>query len=494
MISVLAYIFVGALAFSEQHVEGLRVGTVRPFTGKPAVNFRHTDVDHDGLPDLVLPGAVYFQREGRFPPANRTAMPAFASMPDIDLWAGRLYCRLPGRLAVYAWRETGWETVITQAFEWPEMDGPPGTNPDAGRLTRFLCDAEGDGVPEILAPAPDGLRLYRRKNDEYVRALTWDVLPELTLAATRDATLWPPGERRISLPVRQMWCRIISHEGEVSVLSENETGANRKVYVRRRYPWTEDGALRGTAPAPQVSRGNPVPAHMQACRLNNDGLLDYAGVKWGVSEASTYPALVHETWASVDGGATFAVRRMPSLQGFRPHCAFVDFDGDGDMDIVNESCTLQTAGPREMLSELLSRAAVDHEIRVYTQTGGAFSQKAGVRVRRTIRLRRPPLRSGPVFERYVNAELVSIVGDYNGDGYRDLAVQTTPGRIAVYIASGYGYPDTPAATLTVPEGARFGAADVNADGRSDVVVHPPKSAGGAAANRTTVFFAGEAAP
>ncbi len=491
MIPVMGYIFLGALAFSGQDVEGLSVGTVRPFTGMAVTNFRHTDLDGDGAPDLVLPGRVHFQRDGGFPPESRVPMPPFARMPEVDLWDGMLYCRLPGRLTVYAWRDGGWAAVLDQAMEWPGLTGPPGPNPSAVRLARFLCDAEDDGAPEILEPAPEGLFLYRREDDAYVQAFAWDILPELTLAPAMSQTLWPPEERRISLPVRQMWCRILCHDGIVAVLTEQESEAKRVVHVRREYALTDSGTLRDTPPPAGVSRSRPLPDHLQVCRLNTDDTMDYAGGKWDVSEASAYPALIYETWASVDGGASFAVRRVPSFQGFRPHCSFVDFDGDGDMDIVTESAALLTVGMREMVSEVLARPAIDHEVCVYTQAQGAFSSAPAVRFRRTVKLKQPPSRGGPHFKQYHSADRVSIVGDFNADGYRDLAVQAEIDRIDIHLASGYGYNARPDTVLAVPEGTRFGVADVNADGRSDIVVHPRHTAG-PEAGMSTVYFAGEA--
>lgn len=494
MISLFAYMLVGALTFSEQALDGVRVGTVRPFAGAAVVNFRHTDIDDDGIPDLVLPGKVCLQRDARFPPEARVPMPAFGRMPEVDVWAGRLYCRLPGRLAVYAWRAGAWQAELDQPVEWPGGDAPPGPNPSAVRLTRFVCDVDGQAPPEIVAAGPDGVFVYQRDGGEYVQALNWRILPELQLTPARNATVWPPEARRISLPVRQMSCRVLWQPGRISILSREAAGPRRRVHMRKDYVFAGEAPLRSEAPAPKVFRSKALPEHMKPCRLNEDGLPDFAGAKWAVSDASAFPSLVYETWASLDGGTSFAVRRAPSLQGFRPHCSFVDFDGDGDMDIVTESASLLTAGAREMLSEMLARNAIGHEIRVYVQARGRFAEAPTVRFSRTLRLEQPPFRNGPVFQRYNRAELVSILGDYNGDGYRDLAVQTERGSVAIHLASGYTYHDTPDVTLDVPPNARFGVADVNADGRGDLVFHSEERGGGAETATQTVFFAGEAAP
>jgi hypothetical protein len=241
-----------------------------------------------------------------------------------------------------------------------------------------------------------------------------------------------------------------------------------------------------------MTETKPLPAHLHPCRLNDDDQIDYAGGLWKLSDSSAVPKAFYETWATLDGGATFHVRHAPSFQNARPRCMFVDFDGDGDLDMVTESAGLLEGGLREGLSRFLTRKALDHSVAVYPQAQGQFWKKPAFRATFRIRLEAPPIRNGPLFGRYQAGELFDLTGDFNGDGYRDALVQEGPGRLGVYLARGLDFPGRPDARPRIPASARFNVADVNGDGRSDIVLSWPSAAGQAAGTeRTRILFASE---
>jgi len=251
-------------------------------------------------------------------------------------------------------------------------------------------------------------------------------------------------------------------------------------YERRRYRWNGEAAA-----LVDVDSTQPGPAHVRPCRLNGDGVIDLAGGCWETSRTATLPLPVYETWASLDGGATFTVRRTTALPGFRPRCSFIDFDGDGLLDLVTEETGLFDGGVRETLARVLTLPGVRHEVAVCFQRAGGFEKRPGYRAAFDIDLGTPPVRHGEMFQRYQAGELVDVTGDFDGDGWRDVAVRDRVDNLSIHLTRPGARP-VQGAELALPTGARFHVADVNGDGRSDVVtqnregatkVYFPKGAG-----------------
>src|SRR5690606_23525107 len=119
------------------------------------------------------------------------------------------------------------------------------------------------------------------------------------------------------------------------------------VYRRDRYqlgreangPFAAADAITDTSPG--------LPPHVRPCHLNPDTIQDYAGSRWSLSQSAAIPVPIHESWASLDGGKTFQIERAISFPQFRPHAPFLDFDSDGDLDMIMESTTIFDDGVRE---------------------------------------------------------------------------------------------------------------------------------------------------
>jgi len=500
-----ASMLLGALTFVGQDVPGLRVGPVRSLTGQGATNFRQCDLDADGAADLLLPGAVVFQRNGSFPAQARQALPDFGESPLVDVWAGALYFRLRGRLAIFHWAGTEWRCDLDQALSWPPQEevfegvrATPTHGSAPARLQRFLYDLDGDNTPELVAVNAAGVYLYTRREGLYGGAAPLPVFPALRLSSEPAQALWPAQSRHILFPARQMACRFFLDGEVLRVLTREEGaeglaawGAQSVRYVCTAYPLR--GAAAWTVRQDAVARvcSEALPAHLQPCRLNGDGVIDYAGGQWEVSETSVLPVPIYATWATLDGGKTFYVQRAPSLQHARPHCSFVDFEGDGDLDMVAEATGLFDGGPRETLERFLTRSAVDHSIRIHVQGNGRFANTPSLTARLTIALAYPPCQQGPMFERYRAAELINVTGDFNGDGYRDLVVRDRADRLSIYLAAGFAYPSEREAVVSIPAPGHFGVADVNADGQSDLVVRWRVGESGEGAELCRVYYARE---
>jgi hypothetical protein len=474
MIPPVALCVLAGVTFLEQDIPGLSAGEINPLNGQVAANYLHVDVDGDGVVDLVLPAEVRLQRDGTFPEDARIAFPDGSTVLAFDVWNNEFYLRLAGRLKVVYWHEGEWKTKLAQQFRWAEPDqmgrassqeGQGG--PSGAQHERFLHDFDADDVPEIVLAAPDGLHLYRRTAAEFVEACCLDVLPPLSIVGLSDQALWPAAARRISLPVRAMNCGVYVTGLTVGVLTEEALPARQVRYRLTRYTVDPENNLLINSASARTEETAPMPNYVRPCRLNRDDRIDYAGGDWELSEASVFPAPIYETYATLDQGRASQTVRTRS---FRPHCSFVDFDGDGDLDMVTESTRLFEGGGRESVSRFLTGREVVHEFNIHLQNPkNGFSDTPDIVGRFTIRLDAAPCRNSDMFRRYLAGELCNITGDIDGDHYRDLVIQDGPQRLSVYLFKGTGFAGKPDLSVPLEKGTRFAVADVNGDGLSDLI-------------------------
>ncbi|HEO70254.1 MAG TPA: VCBS repeat-containing protein, partial [Candidatus Hydrogenedentes bacterium] len=327
---------------------------------------------------------------------------------------------------------------------------------------------DGDKTPELVVAARDGVHIFSKEGGAYVEAAVLDVLPPLRPAHGEQQLLWPPEKRRIVFPARQMNCRVYLVGNEIGVLSWHDARGAQIVYELVRYAVDPGKNYALDAKAPEVECSAPLPPHIRPCRLDKNEQLDFAGGEWELAEAAVLPVPIFETYASLDGGRTSQTRRTRS---FRPNCSFVDFDGDGDLDMVTEQTGLFEGGVRESINRFLTQRHVEHSVQVYRQDArGRFPRLPDVSGRFTIYLDAAPFHGSGFFHCYLAGELLNIAGDFDGDGYNDVLLRDRSDRLSVFLAAGRGFESVPAARLFVPHEARVGVADVNGDGLSDIVV------------------------
>ncbi len=494
----LLHLFLGAITFVAQDVSGVQVGRVNPLTGTATVNYLHADFDQDGNLDLLLPREVVFHRENGFRSKHRVSLPVSGKTAMADVWDNALYLRTEMGLGVYMWRKGGWEKTFAQRLVWPptfRIPTPPspfGQAAPAIDLQPFLHDLDDDGVPEILTVDESAIYLFRREKEEYALAVQWEVFPPLMLMAAEERPVWPASARRIAFPARQMACRWFLDGDALSVLTRHRMPEETVQYrcVRHRLDPVQRWSLKGEATREE---SQPLAAYLRPCRLNGDDVIDYAGGRWELSPSSAVPVMLYETRATLDGGHTYHVRRTRTLQarGARPHCSFVDFDGDGDADMVTEATHLYDGGIREAAARFRTARKIQHELLVYRQNPAGFSKRPALQAQFDIQLLQAPIRDGLMFRRYRNAEILDLTGDFNGDGYRDLVVRERLERLSVHLAAGFAFAPAAEATVSIPAAGRFGVADVDGDGRSDIVLRwtgTPETGGG---ERSRVFFSRE---
>ena len=340
MIALLLCVAAGASFFVEQELEGIVVGRPNPLNGRPSVNYRSEDLDRDGLKDILLPDRLLLQRSGEFPRALTVALPRVTGHMEYDVFGGMLYLRSGGVLEIHLLDGMTWKRVLRQSIAWPDLEPEPEELPSAadaatedGTLGHFLYDLFGNGVPEIVVPGVDGLYVYANRGLGYTSIEILDVYTRPKIVFPAHAPLWPSEARTVSYPSSRLSFRLVLDAHSISVFSRSAGLDDLVRYRISRWRFDQELGHRLRADTPPAHLVGPLPSFLQPSRLNQDEIPDFAGVRRYFTETSPVPEPIREIVATTDGGKTLQSFRSKSFQTL---CAFVDFDGDGDLDAIVE--------------------------------------------------------------------------------------------------------------------------------------------------------------
>ncbi len=453
MMAILAVLLCVAAPIS---IEGLRVIPPAGVAGVPSINAVRADLGGDA-------GAVLLFEQGiaRAPYADRPLLPypVVADALRFDTWRGMLYVLSPRSLSAFRLEADGW----IAGKQWPVDCAPLAalTPPDAPTHEFFLYSVDGDAIPEIIWADVQGLWIIGLDDDGAYRATEpvgqW---PPPAQEPARDQHVWPPESRHLLSPARQGRYRVLLDGDAAIVLTRDPLPSGQARYTSS--VWSGNKATPWSA-----VRFPPVPEFVQPCRLNPGTAIHFAGSHWTEAASSVLPVPILETWASLDGGETFSVRRSRALQRGGTRVSFVDIDGDGDQDWVTDEPDIFDRGARDALSQYLSSTKLRLRIEVYRQDAGEFESTPGMDIAVAIDFDAPPARSSAQRSRYTAGSLYQVSGDLNGDGARDLSVRSAPDAISIYLSTDGAFPQNPDTVLEIAPELESTWVDINGDGKDD---------------------------
>ncbi len=252
----------------------------------------------------------------------------------------------------------------------------------------------------------------------------------------------------------------------------------------RVFPQGEDGRF-ADKPVITVKKSILAPAEkgvgfageaMTFADLNHDGLGDIIMMKWGSSQDRT----------QMDRYIYYA---RPGLkypdqpdQIVRSESAAVDFgmydlNKDGRMDLVIPYFHFAPAQAFKVMTE----NSIKIQFRIFLMRGnGRYDQDPGkqfAKVDRRVQLNYKIDVIGIIFDIKTLLQgafqpLISFGRDFNGDGYPDLAADTGDDKLQFYYGNAdVNYPAAPDQTIDFESATDFDLADLNGDGKCDVVAY-----------------------
>lgn len=469
MIAALPLFFLGALTFVGQDV-----------TDELLPAYRQADVDRDGKVDLLLSSAIYLQRDGGFSQAGRVEFPETDSphatdaekpLPYCDTWNDTLYLCTAEQLFLFYWENGAWKGVLSQPMKWagsfPESSMARQLRQEQQsqlrvRISGFLHDLNGDGIPEIVLAGQDGLHCYQRSGQGYAETAKLDMLTKMHSIPDfhPPEVLWPAQARSVVFSERAAACDYVIQGNQVTVLDREHIADGNVCYHVRQL--SLDPALKPVPGSEVESMTQAMPMHFGAARIDKDGHVVYAGVLREDRASSVISSSVCDYRFTVDGGKTFMGTRSSFFWTRDP---FLDFDGDGTLDIGVETTMLLEGGVKEVVTRAMTAREVDGEIRIFLQKPAGTLPKEPSIVFRFARTMEQPLAFGywpPHFGQF------SLRGDFDGDGRRDLLLPETEDKTSVHLFDGKSFNKAAACSVSLTRWAICEVADFDGDGRSDV--------------------------
>ncbi len=373
----------------------------------------------------------------------------------------------------------------------------------------LVHDLDGDGRPDLLLPADDGLAVYLAGAGGLAAA-----------AASRVALPGDETDRRNGLTRHYPLPRVEDVTGDRRpdlVTLHREKGWGRFwVAVNRgggRFaPAVElAGAPPGAAAAPALAldgAGGESPETAYFGDLDGDGVAEYARAEELSAEDAGMRTALHEAkvppfrWRLHRSGAGLAMAPAPYRSfdaigyaedgdggdlGIRLPGGFRDLDGDGRRDLVTLTLDFSLLQAVRILATRTISIGLDFHVWCQRSDGG-FARVEGLDLSGKFRLRLDDLKLG---------RLPQLGGDFDGDGRADF-VQLGRGRaVTVHLGRpGCFYPPRPDATLRLAAEPRdlglVRVTDLDGDGRSDLVIvqpQPARDAGATAPVRLDLYLA-----
>jgi hypothetical protein len=480
---------------------------------EPARSHRVADVDGDGKLDLTF----VFTRSA---PAGKTdgsedywlrsclqePQPYFSRCIDLDLPSeargydlGSLDGTRGAELLLVTRDGGAIASFVNGAYgplEPVELDSLLSATDDAAPLAlQLLFDLDGDGRAEVLLPSLRGPALYRATEHGLSAPVTLESPATVRYrfsGASRDfgSAVGRQLVRQVSAQATALPILVDDFDGDGRSDIATSDGPRLRVFLQ-----AHDGSF---APQPTLDIERSVLTSEEAeggfagetlgfADLDGDGVADLIALKWGSSDERTQ---MDRHLFFGRPGPTYPEKADQILrsESFFPDFEMRDLNGDGRRDLVIPYFHL---APSQAF-KVLTQNALRIQLRLFLmRENGRYAQGEGKRFARVdrrvvldyqlnvIRMifgsRGPPDSFSP---------LLTTRGDFDGDGFADLASDSGADRLHLRFGNARAeYSSWPDLALPFESSLAYELVDLNGDGRSDLVGYYGAAAKSTASSR-----------
>jgi hypothetical protein len=342
---------------------------------------------------------------------------------------------------------------------------------DEVRRKEFLRDVDGDGIVDVFVPERQGFGVYRGLGGGKFSVRQPLLAPPTAVVGIGNDQLSSQlmASYYFANPTIADWDAdgrpevVVSQDQWLSVYFVNKEGAitERPVQVYE-IPGQKNFSLDAEKPfeldftMPLVLRD-----------LNGDGRVDAALTHVGTGSTRVFLN------SSVPADAFKTPARVVRAKGITPLAFFVDADGDGRADMILPR--MDKIGIWSILKAVVTRSVpVEAQFFYQRAEGATYPEEPDFQRNFEIPI---AIHSGGGGLDVGTSVIVSIDGDFDGDGSKDLLNRTEADKLAIYsgLAARGGLTEKPAHEFAIEntDEAKFVhpvVDDLNGDGRADVVL------------------------
>lgn len=432
------------------------------------------DLNRDGAKDLIVVRgrevSIYLQRAGGFTPDAPSQRFNFVdkailwTTADVDHSGFDSIIYLTGD-GVYYYKWEG-ERLSFAPHELLRTDSILTTPSNVEvRWKEFFLDLDGDGEPDLLLPG-DACFLFHKGlgGGKFAPPERLEMRPDVyvdgggaTPSSQAISSYWYPQM------VAGAWRKgdhalFVSQREQVLIFEENRSGAGPRFGPRPTFvlPLKFSGAL------PEGRFQFDIQLPTKFADVDGDGVTDVVATHIG--RATTLVFKGGNGLAQPD-----AILKFPGITFLN---FLVDLDSDGKMDLV--IARTDRPGLLDLVKVLITKEIPVEILFFYGRGGAGAPYPSEPDYRREVDI--PILFSSAT--RGVNigtSSVISVLGDWDGDGKKDLLLRSSSTTLAVYRGAGRSFSDDPSFEIKVHDmdGYRFLepiAEDLNGDGISDLIL------------------------